>query len=141
MGIYELGNELDRSTPKKKRKQMQEGTIESWLEESHALAKRIYTSANAGEKLGYSYAYTYNPMVFEQLKKGGFRLAKVLNAFFLKGDPRKAFAPSLSFNDPEGQINEFPNSFCGLGYLMLPKMLGFPFHEQQTSIFQQYFVF
>ncbi|UOY07374.1 S1/P1 nuclease [Muricauda sp. SCSIO 64092] len=82
MGFYELGDELDRSTPKKERKQMQEGTIESWLEESHVLAKQIYASANAEEKLGYSYAYEYNPMVFEQLKKGGFRLAKVLNEVF-----------------------------------------------------------
>ena len=111
MGFYELGDELDRSAPKKKRKQMQEGTIESWLEEPHVLDKQIYTVANAGEKLGYSYAYTHNAMVFAQLKKGGFRLAKVPNAVFPKQVLRKAFAPSLSFDDPEGQIDAFPNFF------------------------------
>ncbi|MEM9001725.1 MAG: S1/P1 nuclease [Bacteroidota bacterium] len=82
MGFEELGDELDRITTRKERKLLQRGTTESWLEESHALAKEIYGSANAGEKLAYAYSYKYDPIVFERLGKGGFRLAKVLNDIF-----------------------------------------------------------
>lgn len=82
MSFYELGDELDRSTTKRERKQIQEGNVISWLEESHNLAKEIYSSAEVGEKLRYDYAYQYNPVMFERLRKGGFRLANVLNDIF-----------------------------------------------------------
>ena len=82
MSFYELGDELDRSTSKKKRKAIQKGDVVSWLEESHILAKEVYDSAEVGEKLRYAYAYKYNTVVFEQLKKGGLRLAQVLNDIF-----------------------------------------------------------
>ena len=35
--------------------------------------------------------------------------------FFPKSVQRKAFAHSLSFDDPEGQIDAFPNFFAVLG--------------------------
>ena len=46
------------------------------------MAKVVYASASSGDKLSYRYGYDYNPVVFEQLKKGGYRLAKVLNEIF-----------------------------------------------------------
>ena len=82
MTYYELGDELNRSTDKRERKIIQQGNAETWLEESHILAKEIYGSVQVGDKLGYSYSYRYNSVVFDQLKKGGFRLAKVLNEIF-----------------------------------------------------------
>ena len=82
MSFSELGDELDRSTTKKEIKKIQEGNIIDWLGESHNYAKKIYYSVSAGDKLEYSYTYTYNPILFEQLKKGGFRLAKILNEVF-----------------------------------------------------------
>jgi len=82
MTYYELGDELNRSTNKKERKAFQQGTIYDWVEESHVLATEIYSSAQVGEKLGYSYSYKYNPVVFDRLRKGGFRLAKILNDIF-----------------------------------------------------------
>ncbi|WP_339337706.1 MULTISPECIES: S1/P1 nuclease [unclassified Croceitalea] len=82
MSYYELGDELDRATNKKERKAMQEGTVLDWLAESHDYTRDIYSSVDVGEKLGYSYSYRYNPILFERLKKGGFRLAKVLNEIF-----------------------------------------------------------
>ncbi len=82
MSFYELGNELNNATSKKERKTIQQGTIIEWLAESHDYANDIYKSVNVGEKLGYSYSYKYNSILFERLKKGGFRLAKVLNDVF-----------------------------------------------------------
>ncbi len=82
MTYYELGDELDRSTTKKERKLIQQGSILDWLEESHVLAKDIYGSVEGGEQLGYRYTYKFNPVVFKRLKEGGFRLAKVLNDIF-----------------------------------------------------------
>jgi hypothetical protein len=82
MSFYELGDELDRSTTKRERKKIQQGDVVSWLEESHVWAKEIYNSVEVGERLSYEYAYQYNTVVFERLRKGGFRLAKVLNDIF-----------------------------------------------------------
>ncbi|MEW7291179.1 S1/P1 nuclease [Aquimarina sp. 2304DJ70-9] len=63
-------------------KALKEGTIVDWVHESQKLAKKVYTSANVGEKLGYKYAYDYFPVVRSQLQKGGIRLAKILNEIF-----------------------------------------------------------
>lgn len=82
MSYFELAEELDRSTAKKERKAIQKGDAVAWLEESHILAKEIYGSVQTGDKLGYSYTYQYNEVVFDRLKKGGFRLAQVLNEIF-----------------------------------------------------------
>jgi len=82
MGFHELGDELNRSTSKKMRKQIQDGDMVSWLEESHALAKEVYGSVEVGEKLSYGYSYRYNEVLFDCLKKAGFRLARVLNDIF-----------------------------------------------------------
>ena len=82
MTYYELGDELDASVDKKRRKEIQEGTIYDWVHESHQLAGEIYDSVEVGQKLRFQYAYKYNDLLFSQLQKGGFRLAKVLNTIF-----------------------------------------------------------
>lgn len=82
MSAFELAQELDRSTSKKQRKALQEGGVLDWLEESHKQAEVIYKSAQVGEKLWYPYSYQYNPLLFSSLKKGGFRLAAILNQIF-----------------------------------------------------------
>ncbi|PWL37304.1 S1/P1 Nuclease [Flagellimonas aquimarina] len=81
MTYTELANEL-KQVSKKERKKIQEGTIYDWVDESHELCAEIYTSAKVGEKLGYQYGYKYNDVLFQQLQKGGLRLAKVLNELF-----------------------------------------------------------
>ncbi len=58
------------------------GTVLDWVYESQALAKKVYTSANVGEKLGYKYMYYNFPILRSQLQKGGIRLAKILNEIF-----------------------------------------------------------
>lgn len=67
---------------KKQLEQMRSGSLLDWAKESHDLAKKIYSSAEIGEKLGYNYMYQWFPMVREQLQKGGVRLAEVLNRIF-----------------------------------------------------------
>ncbi|MBQ4822848.1 S1/P1 nuclease [Aquimarina sp. MMG016] len=61
---------------------IEKGEILDWVNESQALAKKVYASANVGEKLGYNYMYNYFPVVRTQLQKGGVRLAKILNDIF-----------------------------------------------------------
>ena len=82
MSYEELAQELMRSTEREEIMVIQEGNYLDWVEESHQMAKVVYTSATSGDKLSYRYGYDYNPMVFEQLKKGGYRLAKILNEIF-----------------------------------------------------------
>ncbi len=81
MTYTELATELDQVS-RKERKEIQEGTIYDWVHESHELCAKIYESAEVGEKLAYRYGYEYNDMLFQQLQKGGLRLAKVLNDLF-----------------------------------------------------------
>lgn len=82
MSAVELAQELDRSTTKQQRKQMQKGTVAFWADESHTLAAEVYGSAKVGQKLSYGYGYKYNAVMFDCLKKGGYRLARVLNEVF-----------------------------------------------------------
>jgi hypothetical protein len=52
------------------------------VEETQEVTNKLYASVSVGEKLGYSYSYTYWPLVEEQLQRGGLRLARVLNDLF-----------------------------------------------------------
>lgn len=81
MTFTELAGELDHFS-KKEKKKIQEGTIYDWVDESHEICGELYDSVKVGDKLGYQYSYKYNDLLFEQLQKGGLRLAKVLNDLF-----------------------------------------------------------
>jgi hypothetical protein len=81
MTYTELANELVEVS-RTERKQIQAGTIYDWVDESHQICAKLYDSVEIGEKLGYRYSYDYNELLFEQLQKGGLRLAKVLNDLF-----------------------------------------------------------
>ncbi|MDY8137887.1 S1/P1 nuclease [Aquimarina sp. 2201CG5-10] len=77
--------ELSKNTDRLSKAQLQvieNGDVLDWVHESQTLAKKVYASANTGEKLGYKYMYNYFPMVRSQLQKGGVRLAKILNEIF-----------------------------------------------------------
>jgi len=62
--------------------EIKKGTVLDWIQESQNLAKKVYASANVGEKLGYRYMYDYFATLHAQLQKGGIRLAVVLNEIF-----------------------------------------------------------
>ena len=61
---------------------IQEGSVIDWLEDTHKLTEKIYSSVTMGENLRYRYSYDYFPTVRTQLQKGGLRLAKLLNEIF-----------------------------------------------------------
>jgi hypothetical protein len=63
-------------------KQLQQGTVVDWMNESRSLCKEIYANTEIGDKLGYRYMYMYINVVRSQLQKGGIRLAGVLNDIF-----------------------------------------------------------
>lgn len=81
MGYTELASNLPEIT-KAQIKTIQEGDVYTWVEESQELVKKVYGSAEAGEKIGYRYSYDWWPTVERQLQKGGLRLAAVLNDIF-----------------------------------------------------------
>ena len=58
------------------------GDVREWVEETHQITKVVYASVNKGEKLQYEYSYRFNDTVFEQLHKGGVRLAYLLNSIY-----------------------------------------------------------
>lgn len=61
---------------------LQKGSLVDWVNETHELAKKVYGSAEVGEKLSYNYMYENFELVRQQLQVGGIRLAKVLNDLF-----------------------------------------------------------
>lgn len=63
-------------------KQIQSGTLENWLYDSHQIANKIYAQTPNDSKLSYDYQYKFNDTLERQLLYGGLRLAKVLNDLF-----------------------------------------------------------
>ena len=81
MSYTELATSLPKLDKQEKRA-IQNGTVLDWVEESQEIANKLYESVEIGEKLAYSYSYTWWGTVESQLQKGGLRLAKVLNELF-----------------------------------------------------------
>ncbi|UJH92406.1 S1/P1 nuclease [Antarcticibacterium sp. 1MA-6-2] len=81
MSYSELAQNREDLTPSKK-KEIAAGSFDDWMYESKELSKKVYESAEIGEKLSYRYMYDWFPVVREQLQKGGIRLAKVLNEIY-----------------------------------------------------------
>jgi hypothetical protein len=63
-------------------KAIQKGTVLDWTYETQDLAKKVYTSAEIGEKLSYKYSYDNFDTVRNQLQKAGLRLAQILNEIY-----------------------------------------------------------
>lgn len=60
-------------------KQIQSGSLEDWLYESHQAANQLYASVKPGENYSYDYQERYKDLLERQLLHAGLRLAKVLN--------------------------------------------------------------
>jgi len=81
MSYTELAiNQKDIS--RRERKKMQEGDFVAWMKQTQKLTKKVYNSAEDGDRLYYDYMEEWFPTVHLQLQKGGVRLAKVLNSVF-----------------------------------------------------------
>lgn len=83
MSYTELAASLPKLS-KNQMKQINEGGLLDWVEESQDIANKLYESVEVGEKLYYRYSYVWWDTVESQLQKGGLRLAKVLNELFAK---------------------------------------------------------
>ena len=81
MTYTELSTNLDYFS-KNQKAAIQKGTIIDWANESRELALTVYGSAKINDNLSYRYMYDHFSTVKSQLKKGGLRLAKVLNELF-----------------------------------------------------------
>lgn len=82
MDAKTLSEELMRGTTVSQRSSFTKGNTIEWIEESHQIALDVYNSAEDGDRLGYRYSYDHNSLLFEQLRKGGYRLAKLLEELF-----------------------------------------------------------
>ncbi len=60
-------------------KQIQAGTLEEWLYDSHQSANRIYANTVMDVSYAYDYNYKFADLMERQLLYGGLRLAKILN--------------------------------------------------------------
>ncbi|MNX96897.1 S1/P1 Nuclease [compost metagenome] len=63
-------------------KQLQGGTLASWLYESNQLSDKIYADVELNANLSYNYIYNNIYTAENCMLKGGLRLAKVLNDVF-----------------------------------------------------------
>ena len=63
-------------------KAWQSGTLDDWFYESHVLSDSIYDATPNEAKLSYRYNYQFQKLMEEQLVKGGFRLAALINQCF-----------------------------------------------------------
>jgi len=81
MSYSELANNTEYLSPIQIQN-IQKGNIIDWVNDTRALTKKVYDSAQAGENLSYKYMYDNFGIVRSQLQKGGLRLAKLLNDIF-----------------------------------------------------------
>lgn len=63
-------------------KQLQNGTVIDWVNETHRLTRDVYTSVKEGDNLRYEYSYMYLNIARRQMQLAGIRLAKTLNDLF-----------------------------------------------------------
>lgn len=76
-------NFLDSGLSDQEIDSVQQGTTIQWALESHTLARtNAYDSVVSHANLGQAYFATNKPVVDTQLRRGGLRLAKVLNDLF-----------------------------------------------------------
>ncbi len=67
---------------KAQKKYIQQQSLAIWVEESQALAAKIYEDTPAESRQGYAYRYRYLDTIRMQMLKGGLRLAGVLETIF-----------------------------------------------------------
>lgn len=81
MSYSELADNAEKLS-KQDVKNIQEGTIIDWVNDTHKLTRHVYANVTPNENLRYRYSYDNFKTVRTQLQKGGIRLAKVLNELF-----------------------------------------------------------
>ena len=77
----EWAEQIDRLAPKAKQA-IAQGGPNDWIEESVALADRIYDASTVNTNLSYDYVAEFAPVVELQLLRGGLRLAAILEELY-----------------------------------------------------------
>lgn len=85
----EWQQQLDRLTPEEADK-VAAGNIDDWARETHQIATRVYHYFPTGTKVSYNHIAAWTPVIEEQLLRGGFRLARILNTIY---DPEPGQTP------------------------------------------------
>ena len=62
--------------------QIQSGSLEDWMYESHKLANEVYDRTPEDSNLSFRYNYIFYTKLNRQLLDGGLRLAEILNEVF-----------------------------------------------------------
>ena len=78
-------SELSRNLPAisiEKRKKITSGSLDSWIQETHTLTRKIYIELPENKNLGYKYSYENFEIIRCQLLKAGLRLAFILDDIF-----------------------------------------------------------
>jgi len=81
MTYTELSSNLNYFS-KNQKEAIQKGSVLDWVNETRVITMKVYESAKINDNLSYRYMYDHFSTVKSQLKKGGLRLAKVLNELF-----------------------------------------------------------
>ena len=61
---------------------MQRGTPHEWFDETVSLAAYVYLHTPQNQNLRFNYIYKFSPVLEQQLTRGGYRLAYILNTIF-----------------------------------------------------------
>ena len=78
----EWEQQLNRHATTDAKAKIAQGTPKDWLNESHLIAKEIYTTSPAKGNLSYDYIAYYTPTIERRLLAGGLRLAMILNEIY-----------------------------------------------------------
>tara|TARA_B110000003_G_scaffold44726_2_gene42384 strand:+ start:10795 stop:11544 length:750 start_codon:yes stop_codon:yes gene_type:complete len=81
MTYTELSSNLNYFS-KNQKEAIQKGSVLDWVNETRVITMKVYKSVKINDNLSYRYMYDHFSTVKSQLKKGGLRLAKVLNELF-----------------------------------------------------------
>ena len=77
----EWQREID-NVSKQEREAMAAGTPLDWMNETVAICKKIYEDVPAGSELSWDYQNENFPLLEMQLRKAGYRLARLLNEIY-----------------------------------------------------------
>lgn len=77
----EWAEQLDRLKPRERRT-VASGTPEEWFAETVDAASRVYSMTPEGASLSYDYVAASTPIIDAQIRKAGYRLARLLNEIY-----------------------------------------------------------
>lgn len=78
----EWANQIDRISKEEAAQIISSADPDDWGKECFGYATRIYDTTPAGSELSYDYVAEWTPLIEQQLLKGGYRLADLLNTLF-----------------------------------------------------------